>query len=163
MFEKVIHEFSKGLHLVSQVILLGMMFIVTFDVIGRAFFSQPIRGTFELTELGLALVVFFSLSYTELSKEHISIDFIMEKFPQSVQYYFNIVINFLVMALMGLVAWQLWENSRRLMNANATTGDLRLPIYIFLMLAVVGTIAFMLTALLNVVRSIQKVGKSHES
>lgn len=161
--KKIIYFMSKGLHYVAQIIILVMMFIVTIDVFGRFFFNQPLKGTVEITELGLALVVFFGLSYTHIAKEHITIDFIVDKFSEKIQLVINSAINLLIGTLMGLVAWQLWENSQRLLNAKAVTGDLGIPVYIFVILAAIGTVVFAFTAILNVIVSIQKVVKKNES
>ncbi|MGJ9385275.1 TRAP transporter small permease [Salipaludibacillus sp. CF4.18] len=53
--------------------------MITIDVIGRYFFNKPISGSFELTELGSAILVFFALAITHKYKEHNAIGFIVDK------------------------------------------------------------------------------------
>ncbi|MDQ0162889.1 TRAP transporter small permease [Bacillus alveayuensis] len=161
--EKIIHMLSKGLHYVAQLILALMMFMVTFDVLGRWLFHRPIKGTVDFTELGLCIVIFLGLAYTHLQNEHITVDFIVEKFPKKIQWIFESVINLLIAGLMVLVAWSLLENSQRLLNSNTVTGDLGLPVYVFAILAAIGAVVFALTALLYTIDYAQKVVKDHES
>jgi TRAP-type transport system small permease protein len=161
--DKLIHSFSKSLHYIAQLILLFIVIVVTLDAFGRSVFTMPIQGAYEMTEQGLALLVFFSLSYTFLKGDHIAIDFVVDKFSESLKSTINIIINFLIFIVMLLVTWQMWNNAMRLMKANLVTGDLGLPVYAFILLAAVGTIAFMLTALMKCIRSILKVAKKNES
>lgn len=161
--EKLIHLLSKGLLNVAQLILALMMFMVTFDVLGRWLFNSPIKGTVDFTELGLSMVIFLGLAYTHLQKEHITVDFIVEKFPNKIQYMIESVINLLISGLMALVAWSLFQNSQRLLSSNTITGDLGLPVYVFVILAAIGTVVFALTALLYTIDYAKKVVKNNES
>ena len=133
-----------------------MVFLTTLDVIGRFFFNKPIKGAFELTELGLALVIFFGLGLTHLHNEHIAIDFLTEKFSQKGQAIINIIIDSFITVFMILVAWQMWEYSQRISASNTTTGDLKLPINIFVVLAAIGIITFAFSALAKVLNLVAK-------
>lgn len=157
--KKLIHILSSGLHYVAQLILIAMMLMITFDVLGRWLFDFPVKGTYDFTQSGLSMVIFLGLAYTHQLKEHISIDFLVEKLPQAVQNIFDSAINFLIAGLMSLLAFHLWENSQRLYHSNTVTGDLNLPIYMFAILAAIGTAVFALTAAMNAIIYAQKVVK----
>ncbi|MDQ0341027.1 TRAP-type C4-dicarboxylate transport system permease small subunit [Caldalkalibacillus uzonensis] len=161
--EKKILFISKGLHYVAHLILLIMMFTVTVDVLGRFLINRPLLGSYEITQMGLALTVFFSLAYTHYVKEHITIDFVVEKFPPTVQKIFDIVISLVIAALMGVICWQLWESAQRFLKSNAVTGDLGIPVYIFYIMAMVGTVVFALVAFVNALALIQKEDYHNES
>ncbi|MBI4182977.1 MAG: TRAP transporter small permease [Proteobacteria bacterium] len=62
-------------------ILLLSAFLVTLDVIARALFNAAPFYSFELTEYGFALAVAFGYGYALLSKAHIRIDIVYQKFP----------------------------------------------------------------------------------
>lgn len=161
--KKIVFSLSKGLHYVAQLILAIMMILITFDVLGRWLFSKPIKGTVDLTELGLSMVIFLSLAYTHVRKEHISVDFLVEKLSQKVQRIFDIVINIIIAGLMLLMAWSLYGNVQRLNSSNTISGDLGLPIYIFAILAVIGAIAFALIAIVWAIDDTKKVVNKDES
>ncbi|MFK4997204.1 TRAP transporter small permease subunit [Bacillus sp. N9] len=42
------------------------MLLTTADVIGRNVFNKPITGTYELTGLALAIIIFFSLGTAQI-------------------------------------------------------------------------------------------------
>ena len=59
---------------------LGFMAVIgAADVIGTAFFNEPIAGTFELSKQALAIVVFFGLLFTQIQQRHIVIDIVTER------------------------------------------------------------------------------------
>ncbi|WP_088036023.1 TRAP transporter small permease [Evansella clarkii] len=161
--KKLVHILSSGLHLVAQLILIAMMLMITFDVVGRWLFNIPVTGTYDFTQSGLSMVIFLGLAYTHQVKEHITIDFLVEKFSDKTQTIFNSAVNFFIAGLMLLLTWQLWQNALRLYQSNTVTGDLNLPIFLFAILAAVGTFVFSLTAVMNGIIYAQKVGKNNES
>ncbi|WP_443137338.1 TRAP transporter small permease [Piscibacillus sp. B03] len=134
-----------------------MALMVTLDVLGRKFFRSPITGTVDIVEVGLIVVIFASIAYTHLNEEHITVDFVVEKFPQKVQFVVEGIINVVIAALMLLISWSMWGNTQRLLNSNTVTGDISLPMYIFAMFSVVGTIMFALVAIVLALRYKQKV------
>jgi len=157
--ERFVYWASKGLHLVAQLLLFFMMLLITFDVLGRYLFHHPIKGSVDLTELALTVIIFFSIAYTHWKREHISIDFLMERFPLRVQWIADSVINLLITVLMVLMSWSMFENAQRLLRSNTVSADVGLPVYIFAFLATVGTIVFALTALFYAVHFVLKVVK----
>ncbi|SDI72295.1 TRAP transporter small permease [Natribacillus halophilus] len=157
--EKVIIKLNNGLQYAAQVVLIIMVFLVTFDVLGRWLFSQPISGAVEVTELGLSMVIFLTIAYTHLKEEHISIDFVFNKFPAKVQRIMEGIVNLIITALMLLLASSLFLYTERLLTAGRVTGDLGLPVYLFAGLAAICAIVFALTSLLLSLKYFGKVGK----
>jgi TRAP-type transport system small permease protein len=155
--EKIVRLICKGLQYVAQFVLFIMALMVTLDVLGRKFFKSPITGTVDIVEVGLIVVIFASIAYTHLNEEHITVDFVVEKFPQKVQYVVEGMINVVIAALMLLISWSMWGNAQRLLNSNTVTGDISLPMYIFAMFSVVGTVMFALVAVVLTLRYKQKV------
>lgn len=158
--EKFVHTLSKWMHTIAEVVLLIMMFWITFDVLGRWLFSQPIKGTVDFTEIGLSMVVFLSLAYTHLHHINVTIDFLVEKFSQRVQWVFEGVINVIIACVTTVVAWSLMLNAQRLLQSNTVTSDLYLPVYIFVIIAAFGTIVFALTAVTHVITYTKKAIKN---
>jgi TRAP-type C4-dicarboxylate transport system permease small subunit len=160
--EKVIYPLNKWAQKTAIVILFLIMVLTFSDVTGR-FFSNPIHGTYELTGVGLALLVFFSLGYTQLKKGHVTVDMIMDKCPPRVQAVIDTLLYFIFLILVILTSWQLVENALRLYKGNDVTVDLGLPVYIFSLLASFGVLLFALTILLDFLKSLSKVMKRHDT
>ncbi|MFD2638763.1 TRAP transporter small permease [Piscibacillus salipiscarius] len=155
--EKIVRLVCKGLQYVAQFVLFIMALMVTLDVIGRKFFKAPITGTVDVVEVGLIVVIFASIAYTHLNEEHITVDFVVEKFPEKLQYVVEIIINVVIAILMILISWSMWNNAQRLLDSNTVTGDIELPMFIFAVFSVIGTVMFALVAVVLALRYRQKV------
>ncbi|KAA9030602.1 TRAP transporter small permease [Niallia endozanthoxylica] len=161
--EKITKSINNIMHKISSVILFLLMFLTTADVLGRYFFNSPITGTYELTGLALALMIFFSLGSGQLSKDHIEIDFLTNMMSEKAQAALYALASFILFILMTLTTWQLFLYSMRTMQGGELSGDLGLPLYIFMFVCAVGAVAFTLTYLLDTLQSILKVVKKSES
>jgi TRAP-type C4-dicarboxylate transport system permease small subunit len=161
--EGMIEKVTKWLHNIAEVILLLIMLWITFDVLGRWIFNKPITGTVDFTELGLSMVVFLSLAYTHLHNVNVTIDFVVEKFSEKVQWIFECVINVIITVVLSIVAWSLLMNAQRLLNSNTVTADLFLPVYLFVIIAAIGTALFALSAISHVVTYSKKIIQSNKS
>lgn len=144
------------LHKVGLAILLLMMFLTVGDVVGRYFFRMPIPGTFEVTNFMLALIVFLTLGYTLSHKGHISIDFIICRFSARTQGIIDSITNLASLILFCLVTWQAVLYARRLYLGHNVSGILSWPIYPFVIVAAIGSLAFCLVLLINFLSSIVK-------
>lgn len=169
MLDKIAHwveRFASPLngvvHKVGLAVLFLMMILTVGDVVGRYFFNNPISGTFELTTLMLALVVFFSIGYTQLRRGHISIDVLVSLFPSRVQAVIDSVTCLFSLVLFSLVAWQSAVYAGRLFEGHNVSGVLSLPLYPFVIMVAFGSLLFCLVLLVDLLSSLAKVVK-HES
>lgn len=151
-FSKVVNVFQ----FLSNLSLIFIMMLISFDVIGRSFFNKPVKGTFELTELSSALLVFFALSITHRKNEHITIDFLFERFPETLRNWLISIIEFCIAILLLFMASHVFLNGLRLMSRNTTTTDLSLPLYPFLFIAVVTIVIFAITAIFKGINHIRQ-------
>lgn len=161
--EKCVYKLNSFFHKISAVLLFLLMFLTTADVIGRYFFNRPITGVYELTGLILAINIFFSLGMAQMKRDHIEIDFLTKKFSAIVQTVLIAITSLILLVLMILTTWQLLEYGGRIYSGNETSGDLGIPLYIFVYLAVVGAVCFTLTFLIDFLNAILKVVKHNES
>ena len=60
-----------------------MMLLISADVLGRRFFERPVTGTFETVENYLMVAIFWlCLPRVERQKEHVSVDFLIDRLPR---------------------------------------------------------------------------------
>ena len=74
----------------ALVSLVAMTLLTTVDVVGRYFLNRPLAGAFELTELAMGAMVFFSLPLVTLRREQVTVDLLAGAVP---------------------VRWQRWERA----------------------------------------------------
>ncbi len=154
--EKIIYPVVRGAHKVGLGIILVTMFMTVVDVTGRKFFSAPITGSYELTELMLALIVFFALGYTQIQKGHIVMEALVSRLQPRTQFIIESIIYFISTWLALLMTWQLAAHAKRLWLAKNVTGVLHLPIHPFLIAASFGSLLFTLTLFVDFLKYLQK-------
>ncbi|MCG7335786.1 TRAP transporter small permease [Sporosarcina sp. ACRSM] len=150
--DNLLNKLSSLQLLISNALLIFMMLIISFDVIGRNFFNKPLAGTFEMTELSSALLVFFALAMTHRYKEHISIDFAVAKLPAKAKHLLDGIIELVIFITVVIMANQVLANAIRIMERKTTTSDLGWPIYPFYYVATFGLAIFALVALASAIQ-----------
>lgn len=161
--ERFTISFNNILHKISSSILMFLMFLTTADVIGRYFLNSPITGIYELTGLLLVLSIFYSLGSAQLKNNHVEIDILTKKMQGKNQDILKSFSSFILFILLCLTMWQLFEYTKRVWVSRETSGNLGLPIYFFSALSIFGAFAFVLTLLLDSLKSFIKVVKRNES
>lgn len=147
--ESGLHVVNLVLHHISNATLFLVTFLITFGVIGRFFFGQPITGAYELTEQGSAILVFFTLAIAHQYHEHVSVGFIVDKLPLKARCIVEGIIEWFVFIVIIFMSWYMIQDGIRTMGRNITTSDLGLPVHPFIMIAAIGGFAFALTALVK--------------
>lgn len=155
---EVIARFLNGItNKLSLIILFLLMLLTTIDVLARNFLNTALIGTFEITGLGVALIVFFSLGATQLKGEHISIDVFTNKLPTKIRGVLGLVMNTILFILLLFTTWQLVLYTKNAMVNNQITADLNLNIYLFTLLGSIGFLFFTISLLVNLFNSLLEV------
>ena len=136
---------DRILSLVAACILFGVMMLTAVDVVSRYAFNWPLRGAFELTELGLLTLIFAGLPMTSRRGEHVTMDFIDAIISDRARTVLMRVMEFFVGLIVLGLAWQVWLKAMKIANYGDTTDVLRLPlapfvIFMAVMVAVTGLV-----------------------
>lgn len=112
----------------AALILFCLILITCVDVVGRYFFSSPLRGAFEVTELLLAALVFMALPLTTERKEHIEVDLLNIVLKGSVRRYLSAFAGLFSAALLATFAWRLAVHASSAAHDGAVTNALGIPL-----------------------------------
>ena len=127
---------------------LAVIALTTFcDVIGRYFFKAPFSFTVELTEMGMAVLVYFGIGLVTHENGHISADFLVSRLPPKLGAVLAVVTNFLALGFVGLTSWQLWLHAGYLFQKGDLTQNWRVPLWPVAFAAAFGSL-FLLTGVL---------------
>jgi len=128
------------LGIAASALLFGMMVLTFFDVVGRYLLNRPIRGAFEVTELGLLVLIFAGLPLVSHADEHVTMDFIDRILPQRLARVWIRVVHALCAAIMFFLAWQVWIKANRIASYSDTTDVLRITIgpFVYFMSLMIG-------------------------
>ncbi len=113
---------SRHLALVGGYIMVALAMMTVISIIGRAFFTSPINGDYEMVELGLAISVFFFLPECHRQKGHVVVDFFTIKASKTTLLILSTVSEVLFFMFSILFVWRLsigtyeaWEYSEQTM------------------------------------------------
>ena len=137
--------------------LLFCMMVLTFcDVLGRYLFGRPIRGAFELTELGLLVLIFAGLPLVSHADEHVTMDFIDKLIGDRLLGLLQRLVNLICAAAMFFLAWQVWVKAGKISGYGDTTDVLRIAVgpFVYFMAAMVA-----LTGLVHLYRIFTPSGR----
>ena len=130
----ILHKISGYLNrmsvLVAGAFMVAMILITCANIFLRIVWV-PIKGTFELMGFFGAVATAFVLGYTQMKKAHISVDILVDRFPQRIQKIFS-GINYLVcMTFFAIVGWQVSRLATTLWKTGEVTETLRIIYYPF--------------------------------
>jgi len=117
-----------------------MMLLTVSDVVGRRVFGQAVLGAYELSEVMLVIVVFFTLSYVELLRRHISIDLVLSRLRQRTQDVIDSIMYVFFLILFCVLTWQLCLYAIEVhQNNQVISVTLGAPVLPFVALAALGS------------------------
>jgi TRAP-type C4-dicarboxylate transport system permease small subunit len=128
------------LGIAASALLFGMMVLTFFDVVARYLLNRPIRGAFEITELGLLVLIFAGLPLVSHADEHVTMDFIDRMLPERLARIWVRVMHAICAAIMFFLAWQVWIKANRIASYADTTDVLRISIgpFVYFMSLMIG-------------------------
>lgn len=131
-------------------LLLGLLFLTAIDVGARYLFNRPITGANELTEYGLAILVFISIPLITYARRHIVVDILDSVTPPWLMRIQEIVSGILGSVVFVGLAWRLNVLAGRAQGYGEASPQLSIPLapvlYTLMGLAVVAALAFLVTA-----------------
>lgn len=127
--ERVATVWTRRLALAGGWVLLALAVVTVFDALLRKFFSRPIQGTFEATELLLAAIIFFAMAYTVLTDGHVVLDLFTNRFSQRVQAVIIGLNALFFAAVLAVVAYELSVLAAEYGRTARTTITMRIPVY----------------------------------
>ncbi len=158
---------------VGGAILVAMALVTVFSVIGRALLSiglGPIRGDFEMVEMGSAIAVFAFLPWCQLKRGHVTVDLVVERLGRRMKTFFGFLGDIALAVISGLILWRLYlgfgekfpYGSPGFRDALAmgskpffpeTSYELELPVWIPFGLSTIGAALFFIVSVYTVWRS----------
>lgn len=112
----------------AALLLFSLVLITCVDVVGRYFFSAPLKGAFEVTEILLAALVFAALPLTTERKEHIEVDLLNVVLSETTKRYLSAFAGLFSAALLATFAWRLASHAASAAEDGAITNALGIPL-----------------------------------
>lgn len=121
----------SSLNLLASLIILGLMLIITADVVGRAFFSYPLYGIPEITKLSIICMVWLQMAHALRERHHLRSTLLLSAMPLTASRTV-VALNCLVgAAMMILIAYYSFPELLRAWRTNVFEGEhpVRIPVW----------------------------------
>ena len=103
---KQLHRLSAWFAIAGGFSLASMVTLVVLSIAGRALFSRPIPGDFEIVALGTAVAVFLFLPYCYLQRGNVAVDIFISRMPPGVRRAMDVLAAVLFGVIAALFAWR---------------------------------------------------------
>lgn len=148
--EKISNRLNKLFIWIGGIALVSMTLIACANMLLRPL-GFPLKGAYELVGFLGALVVAFPLGYAQITRAHIAVDILANRFSKKTQRIMDLFNSFFCVIFFVLVAWQLTVFGTTILERGETSETLRIIYYPFvyavalccLLLAFVLTIDFL--------------------
>jgi TRAP-type mannitol/chloroaromatic compound transport system permease small subunit len=158
LLDRVVERIATMVLLVAGAGLLIVMFLGAGDVIGTQFFGWPVPGAKEASESTMVLIVFGSLAYAQIQRQHIRVELLYTRQSPRVKAALDTVTNLLAMVFFAIVLWQTFgEAVESWKIREADVGLIRFPLYPAKSFVVLGTAVMLVQLGLDLLHSVQRL------
>ena len=158
--ERFANPVSRLADSVGRVILALMVLLITLDVVLRYFFNRPIKGSYELVQFLLVLLVFLGLAYIQTKKGHVSVSLISAKLSRRQRSVVGSATYLLCLIIFSLISWRCILQAETLRVSGTSSDTLSIPNFPFMWLVAFGSVLLCLVFLIDFIRSVDGVLKN---
>lgn len=150
VYEKIVGQICKIVAFAS----LGIMAIITIEVIARYVFNNPTTWGWVVNKQLLLIMTLFGGSYASSQNAHIRIEMLYERFSGKAKFVTKILTLILFVCFMSALVWKGAIMARESIRvAEVAPGMFRLPIYPFKALIPVGAFIFLIQGVISILRN----------
>ena len=173
---QVLDRAARYLAYAGGVILALVSLITVASIIGRALLSinswfGPIKGDFEIVEMGVAIAIFAFMPLAQIRRGHVTVDVFISRLSSRAQAFLGLIGDSLIALASGVILWRFWigfgekfpygsDQLRAAFGMGSkpffpeTTYELEVPVWIPYSLALVGAAFFFIISLYTIWRSL---------
>jgi len=126
---------SRWFSYAGAILILAMTVLITYDVILRYFFNDPMLGAHEMVEYLLLTCFFLFLTDCWNASTHVRMGIVYEKMTGWVKKAADAFIGITGALLFGVMALKIWEELLYAFEADQISSELLMPIWPFKLVA----------------------------
>ncbi|ASJ74301.1 TRAP transporter small permease [Granulosicoccus antarcticus] len=152
------HFLARGMALLGGAALIVLILLTCVSIIGRALIPLnmglgPIKGIYDITEIGMAAAVFAFLPWCQLQRGHASVDLFKSAYPALMNRIIDVVVDLGMLLIASIGAWRLYLGMLDKLRYNETTLILQFPVWQGYLASLAGAVVFAVVAAFCVLRS----------
>lgn len=170
MYQKLnsaIERLARALAIAGGMVLLVIVFLTCASIIGRVFVPLdigigPIRGVYDMTEIGMAAAIFAFLPWAQYSDAHARVDLCAPVLPKTVNLILELTFHSAMSIAAYVIAWRLYLGMTAKYSYGETTLIAQIDIWKGFAAGLVGAIGFFIVSVFCVLRASRKLAGYEE-
>lgn len=127
--DEAFFQVEKFLNFIAALVILGIMFIGTYQVFGRKLLNVPVPGYVDWIEMIMTVFAFVAISYTQRLGGHVRMEIILGRLKGRVLYFLEIFGTLCAIFVVSVLAYYGYEHFLRAFEIGDSTIDIELPVW----------------------------------
>ena len=159
---KLAEVIAATLAIAGGVVLLIIVVLTCLSIAGRALVPfelgvGPIRGIYDMTEIGMAAAIFAFLPLAQLENAHARVDLFQSFIPQAMNSVLDLLFNVAMFVVAAFGTYRLYLGMQDKFSYGETTLIAQIPVWQGYAAGLVGGVGFVLIAAFCVIRSARRI------
>lgn len=153
---------ARALALLGGFVLLIIIVLTCYSIFGRAMVPfdigiRPIRGIYDITEIGMAVAIFAFLPYAQITDAHAKVDLFQPFMSNRLNIVLELIFNILMCFVAAVGTWRLYLGMLDKQAFGETTLIAQIPVWQGYAAGLIGAVGFVFVAGFCVLRSTRRV------
>lgn len=159
---KVADFIARGLAYAGGAILIVITLLTCASIAGRAFVPLdigigPIRGIYDITEIGMAAAVFAFLPWAQLRETHARVDLFQAALPRWMDLALDLLFNVGMAFVAAIGTWRLYLGMLDKLSYGETTLIAQIPVWQGFAASLIGAAGFVVVSVFCIWRSARRL------
>ncbi|MCC1493207.1 TRAP transporter small permease [Cognatishimia sp. F0-27] len=159
---KLAEAIANALAIAGGLVLLAIVVLTCVSIAGRALVPfdigvGPIRGIYDMTEIGMAAAIFAFLPWAQLKDSHARVDLFQPVMPASLNRVLDLLFNMAMFVVASVGTYRLYLGMRDKLSFGETTLIAQIPVWQGYAAGLVGGVGFVLIAAFCILRSMRRI------
>lgn len=158
----IVELIARLLAIGGGAVLLCIIVLTCVSIIGRALVPLdiglgPIRGIYDLTEIGMAAAIFAFLPWAQFNEAHARVDLFQPVMPKTMDRLLDLLFNVAMLLVAAVGTWRLYLGMQDKLSFGETTLIAQIPVWQGYAASLAGAVGFIIVAAFCVVRSGRRI------
>ncbi len=158
-FEKIVYMTSSWLNWIAGAGLVGMLILISADIVGNKVFKSPVPGSIEFVSYLGVIVIAGAISHTQVIGGHIEVEFLVRRFSKRAQHIVRSIMSLLGILLFAVITWRSIDYGIKLELSGEVSMTMEMPFYPFIYFIALCSIWVCLVLVVQLMKNIREMRK----
>jgi len=162
ILRKLAEAIASALAIAGGLVLLVIIVLTCVSIVGRALVPfdigiGPIRGIYDMTEIGMAAAIFAFLPWAQFNDAHARVDLFSPVMPGVLNRVLDLVFNLAMFTVATVGSYRLYLGMQDKLSYGETTLIAQIPVWQGYAAGLVGGVGFVLISAFCILRSLRRI------